>query len=215
MKNALFLLFLAFVYSTSIHAQFNTVGHVDSRQSDNQSPPPVESMTIIKGVADYFEVNTEPQKEKVGDNDLMAQYLSVSFPLRSIKIRSKYGMRLHPILHKILMHNGVDMEAHHEEVLSILPGSVTGVGDDKRSGRFVTVQTANFTISYCHLSQQYVKVGNYVNAGDPLGMSGSTGVSTGEHLHITTKKDGKAFNPVILLDYVRQLKERCIALLAS
>ena len=42
----------------------------------------------------------------------------------------------------------------------------------------------------------------FVNAGETLGLSGNSGMSTGPHLHITTKKDGKVFDPVILLKYI-------------
>ena len=102
---------------------------------------------------------------------------------------------------------GFPIHARHEDVLSIQPGRVIRVGYDSRSGKFVTVQSANYTVSYCHLSQQYVRQNDYVYAGQPIGLTGSTGAATGEHLHLTTKKDGKAFNPVILLELVRKIVE--------
>ena len=116
-------------------------------------------------------------------------------------------MRKHPVYHKYMMHNGLDLHARHEEVLSMLPGKVLRVGYDSRSGKYVTVQTTNYTVSYCHLSEQYVKPNDYLHAGEPLGLTGSTGASTGEHLHLTTKKDGKSFDPTILIDYIRSLQE--------
>ena len=115
-------------------------------------------------------------------------------------------MRMHPVYHKYIMHNGIDLHARHEDVLSMLPGKVLRVGYDSRSGKYVTVQTANYTVSYCHLSEQYVKTNDYLHAGEPLGLTGNTGASTGEHLHLTTKKDGKAFDPTILLNYVKNNK---------
>ena len=102
---------------------------------------------------------------------------------------------------------GFSIHARHEDVLSMQPGRVIRVGYDSRSGKFVTVQSANYTVSYCHLSQQYVRQNDYVYAGQPIGLTGSTGAATGEHLHLTTKKDGKAFNPVILLELVRKIVE--------
>ena len=92
----------------------------------------------------------------------------------------------------------------------MLPGKVLRVGYDSRSGKYVTVQTANYTVSYCHLSEQYVKTNDFLLAGEPLGLTGNTGASTGEHLHLTTKKDGKAFDPTILLEYVRSVKSSCM-----
>ena len=128
----------------------------------------------------------------------------VSLPLKNIHIGSGFGMRMHPIYHKRMMHNGVDLSARYENVFSMFPGTVIKVGQDNRSGKFVTVKTDDYTISYCHLSQQYVKVNDFVNAGTIIACSGNTGASTGPHLHLTTKKDGKAFNPTILLNYIKE-----------
>ena len=50
----------------------------------------------------------------------------------------------------------------------------------------------------------------FVNAGEVLGLSGSSGMSTDHHLHLTTKKDGKAFDHVILLKYVHNIKSQVL-----
>ena len=131
----------------------------------------------------------------------------MSLPLKNIHIGSGFGMRMHPIYHKRMMHNGIDLSARYESVFSMFPGTVIKVGQDKRSGKFVTVKTGDYTISYCHLSQQYVKVNDFVNAGTIIACSGNTGASTSPHLHLTTKKDGKAFNPTILLDIILSIKD--------
>lgn len=131
-------------------------------------------------------------------------YLKASLPLKSIRINSKYGMRKHPVMHKTIMHNGVDLAAHYEKVFSMLPGEVIGVGQDFRSGKYVMVRTGGYTISYCHPSSFWVTKGIFVNAGDVLGLSGSSEILTGPHLHLTTKKDGKVFDPVILLNLIQK-----------
>ena len=174
-----------------VHAQFNTIGTINKRTINTANPPkPHVALTDSSVSADSLSHNTMPL---------------VSLPLKDIRINSGYGMRMHPIYHKRIMHNGVDLHAWHEDVLSMLPGRVIRVGYDSRSGKFVTIQSANYTVSYCHLSQQYVRQNDYVYAGQPIGLTGSTGAATGEHLHLTTKKDGKAFNPVILLELVRKI----------
>ena len=108
------------------------------------------------------------------------------------------------------MHNGIDLKAHYEQVYSMLPGEVVGVGQDGRSGKYVTVRTANYTISYCHLSQAYAALGDIVKAGEIIAKSGNTGRSTGPHLHLTSKKDGKAFDPTILISFIRSVKNSCL-----
>lgn len=75
-------------------------------------------------------------------------YLKASLPLKSIRINSKYGMRKHPVMHKTIIHNGVDLAAHYEKVFSMLPGEVIGVGQDSCSGKYVMVRTGGYTISY-------------------------------------------------------------------
>ena len=194
-----------------LHAQFNTIGTIHGKRINATNPSmPQEAMTdsteesLSEAVASDNNGN-----EQLADSafDEREKKTVVSLPLKKIQINSKFGMRMHPIYHKRIMHNGVDLHARHEDVLSMLPGRVIRVGYDSRSGKFVVVQSANYTVSYCHLSRQYVRQNDFVYAGQPLGLTGSTGAATGEHLHLTTKKDGKAFNPVILLQIVRKIVE--------
>ena len=108
------------------------------------------------------------------------------------------------------MHNGVDLKAYYEPVYSMLPGEVVRVGENSRSGKYVTVQTANYTVSYCHLSQTIATIGSVVKAGEIIAKSGNTGRSTGPHLHLTSKKDGKAFDPTVLIDFIRSVMNSCL-----
>ena len=203
-----------FLLNVQTYAQFNTIGTYNRKRIKTENPSkPVEAPTDSVLLADSI---SEPDIiEKLG-NDNTSQLHSeatsvdsslVSLPLKNIHIGSGFGMRMHPIYHKRMMHNGIDLYARYESVFSMFPGTVIKVGQDKRSGKFVTVKTGDYTISYCHLSQQYVKVNDFVNAGTIIACSGNTGASTGPHLHLTTKKDGKAFNPTILLDIILSIKD--------
>ena len=204
-KSILVILISAFVPIVS-YAQFNTIGDVSSRPSVISIKNPSEQSVAQKDSVQSDSASTDIPDRIEGKEERLRTYLSVSFPLKKIQINSKFGMRKHPVYHKYMMHNGLDLHARHEDVLSILPGKVLRVGYDSRSGKYVTVQTANYTVSYCHLSEQYVKPNDYLHAGEPLGLTGNTGAYTGEHLHLTTKKDGKAFDPTILLNYVKNNK---------
>lgn len=204
----LFSTICTFILSTSAFAQFNTIGTYNHKRIKTTNPPkPVEAPTDSISVEDSISEPTEI--EMVGESSFYQTEnvaSPVSLPLKNIHIGSGFGMRMHPIYHKRMMHNGIDLSARYENVFSMFPGTVIKVGQDSRSGKFVTVKTGDYTISYCHLSQQYVKVNDFVNAGTIIALSGSTGVSTGPHLHLTTKKDGKAFNPTILLDYIKDIE---------
>ena len=138
------------------------------------------------------------------------KYLSVSFPLQSIKINSFYGSRVDPFTGKCKLHKGLDLRARYEEVLSMFDGSVKSTGYDKGSGKFVILQHGDWTISYCHLSEIWVTSQQKLLAGDPVGISGTTGRSTGPHLHISCRLKGQLEDPYNLLLYVRETKARAI-----
>ena len=86
----------------------------------------------------------------------------------------------------------------------MMHGEVIKVGRDKRSGLYVTIRHGDFTVSYCHLSQTLVTQGAHVRPGTIIALTGNSGRSTGPHLHLTLKKDGKKINPAILLNLIKQ-----------
>lgn len=210
MKTIKLITLTAFLFCLNkpLFAQFNTIGSINNKRIYTTNPPkPKEVLTDSMVVADNVPDSTTTGNDGDGqtivtssdNHNLMSL---VALPLETIHINSGFGMRRHPIYHKRIMHNGIDLSARYEKVYSMFPGTVIKVGQDSRSGKFVTVRTGDYTISYCHLSQQLVKENEIVNAGTNIAISGNTGASTGPHLHLTTKKDGKAFDPTILIEYV-------------
>ena len=210
MKTIKLITLTAFLFCLNkpLFAQFNTIGSINNKRIYTTNPPkPKEVLTDSIVVADNVPDSTTTGNDGDGqtivtssdNHNLMSL---VALPLETIHINSGFGMRRHPIYHKRIMHNGIDLSARYEKVYSMFPGTVIKVGQDSRSGKFVTLRTGDYTISYCHLSQQLVKENEFVNAGTNIAISGNTGASTGPHLHLTTKKDGKAFDPTILIEYV-------------
>ena len=132
-----------------------------------------------------------------------SSYPSFTYPLKSIKVTSPYGYRCDPINGRKSMHHGIDLKAHNEYVYSMMDGKVEKVGYDARSGNYIILRHADFTISYCHLSKVHLAPGTPVFAGTIIGKSGSTGRATGEHLHIVTKHKGIIFDPKILFCYIK------------
>ena len=202
-----------FCLNNPLFAQFNTIGSINNKRIYTINPPkPKDALTDSIVVADSVPVSTTIDNDGNGqtigssfDNkDLMSL---VALPLKKIHINSDFGMRKHPVYHRKMMHNGIDLSARYEKVYSMFPGTVIKVGQDSRSGKFVTLRTGDYTISYCHLSQQLVKENEFVNAGTNIAISGNTGASTGPHLHLTTKKDGQVFNPTILLNVIQSVKD--------
>lgn len=147
------------------------------------------------------------KKEKSIDKEKwLERYMSVSLPLKRIKVTSPFGMRKDPFTGKKKMHNGIDLHARNDEVYAMFPGVVKKVGYDKRSGNYVTLQHGDYTVSYCHLSRVTVKERTPVLAGDVVGITGNTGRSTGEHLHLSCKRSGISINPSMILEYIRGYK---------
>ena len=214
MKTIKLITLTAFLFCLNkpLFAQFNTIGSINNKRIYTTNPPKpkevlTDSMVVVGSVPDSTKTGNNVDGEAIvtsSDNhDLMSL---VALPLENIHINSGFGMRRHPIYHKRIMHNGIDLSARYEKVYSMFPGTVIKVGQDSRSGKFVTVRTGDYTISYCHLSQQLVKENEFVNAGTNIAISGNTGASTGPHLHLTTKKDGQAINPTIILEFIMSLK---------
>ena len=192
--------------SISTMAQFNTIGtnmpigKITKKENDLNSHTNklrVDSLESVKSKGiDVAVMNSDVQ-------DRSHKYNCISYPLRSIHVTSAYGMRKHPILKKHCMHNGLDLKAYYEDVYSMFPGIVMSTGQDNRSGKYIIIKTGTYSVCYCHLSRVEVEKGAYVNAGDVIAQSGNTGMSTGPHLHLTIKNNGKVIDPAIILNFVK------------
>ena len=137
------------------------------------------------------------------------RYLSVSYPLQHINVTSPYGNRKDPFTGKTAFHGGLDLKARNEEVLSMFDGYVEQIGEDGRSGRYVILRHGDYQVSYCHLSTVTAYEGEEILAGDAVGITGNTGRSTGEHLHITLRYKGERQNPFILLARIQNIRKEC------
>ena len=142
-------------------------------------------------------------------NYWIERYLSVSYPLQHIKVTSPYGNRKDPFTGKVAFHSGIDLKARNEEVLSMFDGYVEQIGEDSRSGRYVVLRHGDYQVSYCHLSMVTAYEGEELLAGDAVGITGNTGRSTGEHLHITLRYKGERHNPYILLTRIQKVRKEC------
>ena len=156
--------------------------------------------------------STKVGKTKVEcPNEWIQQYLSVSYPLDKMVVNSPYGWRRDPFTGKQKLHNGIDFQARNNEVYAMMEGEVTKVGYDSRSGSYIIIRHGNYTVSYCHLSKVLVQKNAVVKPGEVVAITGNTGRSTGEHLHLSARYKGKYINPNILLDFIKETKDKAIA----
>ena len=110
---------------------------------------------------------------------------------------SGYGVRLDPFLGVPAMHTGQDFRASSgDRVLATASGVVLSAGWNGGYGKMVELRHSNgFTTRYAHLSDIAVAAGQRVRMGEVVGHVGSTGRSTGPHLHYETRIDGEAVDP--------------------
>ena len=209
MKRKIVVLWIiSYLAVSSAKAQFNTVSDNVCRykvKKVEENIPfsannDVDSLAINPPLQETDSVDSK-QKQRISG------YPSITYPLKSIKVTSPYGYRCDPINGRKSMHHGIDLKAHNEYVYSMMDGKVEKVGYDARSGNYIILRHADFTISYCHLSKVHIAPGTPVFAGTIIGKSGSTGRATGEHLHIVTKHKGIIFDPKILFCYIKSKKK--------
>ncbi|RMG21009.1 MAG: M23 family peptidase [Deltaproteobacteria bacterium] len=129
-----------------------------------------------------------------------AQKALLKAPMKLVRITSGYGKRRHPILGYTKMHRGVDYGAPiGTPVMAVGDGTVIQAGYAGPNGNLVGIRHANgYSTWYAHLSKILVRRGQRVHQKDYIGKVGSTGRSTGPHLHYAVKKDGVHVNPLTL-----------------
>lgn len=110
---------------------------------------------------------------------------------------SSYGMRRHPILGYRRMHSGVDFRARHgTPIVAVTDGRVQGAGRMGGCGNAVRLSHGGgLSTRYCHMSRIAVRGGQSVKRGQVIGYVGSTGLSTGAHLHYEMYRGGRSVNP--------------------
>lgn len=201
------MVLLSLISGTTIMAQFNTVGRLDNHQVHKTKNP----QEINSSLVDSLILNDSLKNDSI--KELKARFMSVSYPLSNIKINSSYGYRKDPFSGRRKFHNGLDLHARSSRVFAMLAGEVVKVGQDRVSGKYVTLKHGSFTVSYCHLSRILAYQGQSVKAGEIVGITGSTGRSTGEHLHITCRFNGNSIDPMLILKHIEATRQSCVAAL--
>lgn len=125
--------------------------------------------------------------------------INMTYPLEGARATSLYGWRTDPITGVRSNHSGIDLAwmGEGDPVLPALPGTVKKIlSNDTIWGNMIVLDHGNgLETYYAHLSKVYIKVGDQVVTRQQIGAVGSTGRSTGPHLHFTVKLNGQAVDP--------------------
>lgn len=125
------------------------------------------------------------------------QVAAMAWPVAA-PITSGFGVRVHPILRFARMHRGIDFGAHYgSPIVAAADGQVLRAGWAGGYGRQVRLaHGAGMGTSYSHMSRIVVAPGSFVRQGQLIGYVGSSGLSTGPHLHYEVYRNGAAVNPM-------------------
>jgi murein DD-endopeptidase MepM/ murein hydrolase activator NlpD len=142
--------------------------------------------------------------ESAHETDMLREGLSrvpVGMPLPHLRAVSGFGNRTDPFLGGIAFHSGLDLESPAgAPAFATASGTVTAAEWNGGYGLMVEVQHDHgYATRYAHLSRIAVKKGDEVKLGDIVGFVGSTGRSTGPHLHYETRRNDTALNPTRFL----------------
>jgi len=135
--------------------------------------------------------------------------LPVGAPLESYNLMSSFGVRRDPFNGQLAMHNGMDLSApSRTPVHATGGGTVVTAGWNGEFGNLVEINHGyGLTTRYGHLSRIHVKVGQRVSQRQPIGLVGSTGRSTGPHVHYEILIEGKNLNPAKFLEAARYVSK--------
>ncbi|MCW5695427.1 MAG: peptidoglycan DD-metalloendopeptidase family protein [Bauldia sp.] len=127
-----------------------------------------------------------------------ARDLPLAQPLANLQITSNFGRRRDPFLGQVATHTGVDFGAVTGTIIrATAPGRVVSAGTNGGYGRMVEIDHGNgLTTRYAHMSSIAVRVGDVIETGTMVGRAGSTGRSTGPHLHYEIRRNGQAIDPL-------------------
>ncbi|MCZ4693733.1 hypothetical protein DWB61_10035 [Ancylomarina euxinus] len=153
---------------------------------------------------DYSEIKADDPEMNISSN--RESFSSPIKPAEKVWISSPYGERMHPIKKKKLFHAGLDIAAPKgTPIYAVADGLIKKLQanhvEGKAYGRFIIIQhDGDIASLYSQLDAYSVELGEQVKKGDVIGFVGTSGISTGPHLHFEIKKNGANINPADLID---------------
>lgn len=159
---------------------------------------------IAVDAATAFDTKVKELDEALNQLDALkkeARTFPIDNPAPGQPITSGFGVRKDPLLGTLALHSGIDFRAAlGSPVRATAPGTVVSAGWNGGYGRMVEIDHGNgLSTRFAHMSRIDVKVGDQVEKGSELGESGSSGRSTGPHIHYEIRREGDAVDPLPFL----------------
>ncbi|MGO9410626.1 MAG: peptidoglycan DD-metalloendopeptidase family protein [Spirochaetia bacterium] len=172
----------------------------------------LKELADLKSMTSLMESSVEPLDEI---NKVLSTYKELladtptMWPLKGVRgnITTRFGWTIHPFTHLGYLHTGVDIAwALGTPVEATANGTVVQTGYTEDAGNFITIQHKyGFTTRYLHLLEIVTRKGTHVNRGDTIGYVGSTGLSTGPHLHYEVRLGANYVDPMNFLSITPDL----------
>lgn len=167
----------------------------DNQDYKNQGGPYIAAKPISYGAPNEDEV--VKQVARLIQLNNLYDNLPLAFPVKEGRMTSGFGARRDPLTRRLAVHYGLDFAAPPNSLAyCTAPGKVTRAERDGAYGNLVIVDHGNgLSTRYAHLSRIDVKVGQQVSRGSAVGLQGSTGRSTGNHVHYEVRWNDKPMDP--------------------
>ena len=210
LRHIIFTLILSLPINTtflySINTQYyienpDTLEVIDSLSIDLEADSLQESFPAHE-IYNYIwtSVRMNPYKVSIDSmpDSVLIDCREFHYPTMSNRVTSPFGMR------GWRYHYGIDLGIQYRDTIyAAFSGKIRIVDYESRGyGHYVVIRHDNYLETvYAHMTRVFVKTNDIVKAGDPIGLGGSTGRSTGPHLHFETRFLGNAFNPTKLINF--------------
>lgn len=200
------------------------IEEITQSQQDEETESETEIQETETTESDLNEASDEPEKEteeqteettenmggvdielyKAADGTSFSPFATTSAvvkPVLSEKYTSYFGYRINPITNEKSFHTGLDIAAPlGTKIRASYNGTVRKTGEDSHSGKYIILSHDDgFETFYCHCSEILAEEGAVIRAGETIALVGSTGWSTGPHLHFEVRKNGERLNPLEVL----------------
>jgi murein DD-endopeptidase MepM/ murein hydrolase activator NlpD len=193
---------LAPVFS-STHDSYQFNKDYDLFETTQTASDKYESITLQlpKLINQYEQTITTIEKLKIE-----LQYTPTIWPTNVFRVTSTYGYRTHPITRQHALHTGIDIAGPWgSPIYAAADGVITSSGWEGSYGYSVVIKhSSEYETRYGHLSRYIVRSGDIVKKGDTIGYMGTSGRSTGVHLHYEVIRNGQSVNPDPYLTFIIQ-----------